>query len=266
VARVLRPAFRLGPAAARRGGWAALGLALLAYVPVGASVAFAGGALAPVGLVLHGIVVLALVRLLAARRPGELPPPPQVDELGRRVATPPRPGPPVTPADASLRRALRNAGAFWRPAISLAGLYLLCGFAALLVAVALSGGKYAEYTPTTQGVVIVPLFALVSAFAALAPQRVAIEGDTRVLVAVAHSVRIAWTAYGTLLLLSAAEPVVGAAGLLAISGKNPPVGRVVAVSVASVVVTTLLKVVTTAVATEVYLAGPRLDLPLDPAL
>lgn len=266
MARVLRPAFRGGLAAVRAGGWRPFALALLAYVPVAVFGALLGGALLVLGLVLHVIVVLALVRLLGAARPGMLPAVPQVDELGRRVLPPPRPGPAVSAADRSVVSALRNASRLWRPAVSITGLYLLAGVTAGLTAIALSGGRFAQYAPSTQLVAVLPLSALVTAFVTLAPQRVALEGDPRVLVAAAHSVRIARTAYGVLLGLTVAEPVVAAAGTLAVSGPHPPARRVVAVACVTVTVAAFVKVVTTAVATEVYLAGPRLDLPLDPGV
>jgi hypothetical protein len=266
VARVLRPAFRDGLAAARASGWRSAALALLAYMPVAAFGTLLGGALLVVGLALHVVVVLALVRVLACARREALPPLPQVDELGRRVAPPPRPGPPLTPEDRSAIVALRNAARLWRAALSITGLYLLAGLTGGLAAVALSGGKFAEYTPTTQLVAVLPLSALVTAFVALAPQRVALEGDPRVLVAAAHSVRVARTAYGTLLALTVAEPVVAAIGTVAVSGKHPPPGRVAVVAVVTVAAAAFVKVVTIAVGTEVYLAGPRLDLPLDPGV
>jgi hypothetical protein len=261
VARVPATAFRDGLATVRLAGWRAFGLALLSYAPVVLLGAVLGGALLFLGLVLHVVVTIALARLLGAARPAPLPPVPQVDETGRRVAPPLRAGPPVTPADAAPSTALRNAWRLWRPAVRITGLYLLAGLGAGLTVVALSGGRLAEYGPTAQLVTILPVSAVFTAFVVLATQRVALEGDTRVLVAAAHSVRIARTAYGVLLLLAIAEPAVAVGGSLLVPGKHPPAGRVAVVGLATVVLAAFVKVLVTAVANEVYLRGPRLDLP-----
>ncbi len=262
---MLATAFRLGLRAVRASGWRAPALALLSYVPVALSVSVLGGALLVVGLVLHVVVLLALVRLLGAVRPEPLPRPPEVDALGRRVAPPRRPGPPVSDADRSPRVALRNAWRLWRPAISITGLYLLAELAALLTVVALSGGRIGDYSASAQLVAVLPVSSVFTAFVFLAAQRVGLEGETRVLVAAAHAVRIARTAYGPILLLTLAEPIVAAAGTLAIPEKHPAVTRVVIVGTATVLVATAVKLVVTAVANEVYLSGPRLDLPVPEA-
>jgi hypothetical protein len=148
--------------------------------------------------------------------------------------------------------------------VSIAGLYILAALAAGLTVVALSAGKAADYSETAQLVAILPVSALFTAFVLLAAQRVALEGDTRVVVAAAHSVRIARQAYGVLLGLSLAEPVVAAAGALSVSSKHPPAARVAVVGGVTVVVAAIVKVLVTAVGNELYLRGPRLDLPLDP--
>lgn len=259
---MLREAFRAGVATARAAGWRAFGLALVAYVPIAVLGSVAGGALLFLGLWLHVVLVLALVRVLAAARPTPVPPVPQVDEHGHRVLAPPRPGPPLTTDDRNPRTALRNAMRLWRPALSITGLYLLAGIFAALSAVALSGGKFAEYSPTAQLVAVLPLSALATAFVAVAPQRVAIEGDPRVLVAAAHSVRIARAAYGALLLLTVAEPLVAVGALAALPERHPALGKVLAVAAVTVLVDAVVKVVTTAALTELYARGPRLDLPV----
>jgi hypothetical protein len=261
LARVLATAFRDGLAAARRAGWRAFVVALLSYVPVVVLGSLLGGALLVVGLVLHFVGTFALARVLAAFRTAPLPDPPQVDELGRRVLPPRVFGPRVTPADAAVGTALRNAWRLWRPAVRVSGLYLLAGVASTLTVLALSGGRFAEYGPTAQVVAVLPVSALFTAFVLLATQRVALEGDTRVLVAAAHSVRIARTAYGVLLLLAVAEPAVAVGGSLLVPGKSPPLGRVAAVGLGTVLLAAFVKVVVTAVANEVYVHGPRLDLP-----
>lgn len=262
---MLGTALRQGLRAVRASGARGPALALLSYVPVAASVAVLGGALLVAGLVLHVVVLFALTRVLGAVRPDGLPPLPGVDELGRRVAPPPRPGPPVTPADRSVRVALRRALTLWRPAISVTGLYLLAVVAALLTVVALSGGRVGDYSATAQLVAVLPVSSVFTAFVFLAAQRVALEGDPRVLVAAAHSVRIARTAYGPLFLLTIAEPLVAAAGSFALPGEHPPAGRVAVVGAVTLLVAAAVKVVVTAAANELYVTGPRLDLPVPDA-
>jgi hypothetical protein len=262
VARVLRESWRAGLAAARRAGWRGPLLAALSYVPFAALAPLAGGQLLVVGLVLHTIVLLALVRLLGAWRPEPLPRVPEVDEQGRRVAPPPRPGPRTGAGDRNPRTALRNAWRLGRPAVSLTGLYLLGEVGALMVAVVLSGGKLAEYSASVQTGAVMPVAALFLAFVALAPQRVALEGDTRVLVAAAHSVRIAKTTYGVLLLLTVVEPLVLVATALA-AGDDLGTPRAVVALTTGFVVETVASVLVTAMSNELYLRGARLDLPVD---
>lgn len=264
MTRVLRTAFRDGLAAARASGWRAWSLALLSYVPVVVLGSVLGGALLFVGFIAHVVVLLALVRVLGAYRPEPVPPPAEVDDEGRRVLAPFRPGPPLTPADRSPATALRNARRLLRSAVSITGLYLLAGLAAGLTVVALSGGKVVDYSENAQIVAILPVSALFTAFVVLATQRVGLEGETRVVVAAAHSVRIARQAYGVLLLLAVAEPAVVVAGTLAIPSNDPPAARVAVVGGVTVLVAAVVKVVVTAVGNEVYLRGPRLDLPVDP--
>lgn len=262
---MLRESFRDGLAAVRGAGWRAPALAVLSYAPLVGFGAIAGGNLLLVGYVLHVVVLLALVRVLGASRPEPLPPAPQVDEQGRRVMPPPRPGPATTVADRSPVTALRNAGRLFRSSVSLAGLFLLAQVGAAIVAVVLSGGKIGEYSTTAQAIAVLPVTALFVAFVTLSAQRVALEGDTRVLVAAAHSVRIARTNYGLLLLLTIAEPVIAVGILLGAGGEGVPGSRVVAVASVGLLLASVVKVVVTAVSNEVYLRGPRLDLPLDAA-
>jgi hypothetical protein len=264
VAGVLATAFRDGLRAVRGSGWRAPLLAVLSYLPLVALGPLLGGGLLPVGLVLHVVVLVALVRALGAARPEPLAAPPEVDEQGRRVQPPPRPGPPLTAADRAPFVALRNAFRLLRASVSITGLYLLAGVTAGLTVVALSGGGYAGYSDTVRTLTVLPLSAAFTAFVVLATQRVGLEGDPRVLVAAAHSVRIARTAYPALLLVAIAEPAVAVGGTLLVPGEHPPAGRVVAVGLATLVVATVVKVVVTAFANELYAAGPRLDLPLDP--
>jgi hypothetical protein len=260
VARVLRASTRLGLSAIRAAGWRGPLLAVVGYVPLVGLASVLPGAFV-VGLWLHVVVLVALARVLGAWRPAPLPEVPLTDDEGRRIVLPKKPGPPVTDADRSPVVALRNAFRLGRPALSLTGLFLLAGFAAGLAAVALSGGRIAEYSDNVQLAAVLPMSALFTAFVVLATQRVALEGDPRVLVAAAHSVRISRTNFGVLLLLSVAEPAVAAAGTLAFPGDDvlrPGVAVTLAVAAA-------VKVLVTAIGNEVYLAGPRLELPVDAA-
>lgn len=261
---MLRESVRDGLAAARSAGWRALLLAAVSYVPLVAFGAVAGGNLLVVGLVLHVVVMLALVRVLGASRDEGLPALPEVDDQGRRVLPPAKPGPPVTYADRSPLTALRNAWRLGRPAISLTGLYLLAQFGAYVVAMVLSGGRLTDYSTTVQGAAVLPVAALFLAFVALATQRVGLEGDPRVIVAAAHSVRIAKTAYGVLLLLTVIEPLVAVGIAVGGRGEDPPTSRLAAVIGVGVLVATVAKVAVTAVSNEVYLRGARLDLAVDP--
>ena len=135
--------------------------------------------------------------------------------------------------------------------------------AAILSAIALSGGKFIDYSPTAQRFGVLPMGVLFATFVALAPQRVALEGDPRVLVAAAHSVRIARRSYGLLLLLTVFEPLLDALSALALQGEHPPAGRIAVVVAVVVVVGSVASLVTAAVANELYLTGPRLELPLE---
>jgi hypothetical protein len=125
-----------------------------------------------------------------------------------------------------------------------------------------SGSRVVDHSPLTQLMTVLPVSALFMTFVFLATQRVALEGDNRVLVAAAHSVRIARMTYGPLLLLTLAEPAVAAAGAFAVPGKHAPVARVALVATVTVVVAAAVKVVVMAVANEVYVTGPRVDLPV----
>lgn len=261
---MLATAFRHGLAAVRAAGWRAYALALLSYAPVAVAEAIGNVAVTVVTLVAQVIVLLALIRLLGAYRREPVPPPAEVDDQGRRVLGPANPGPMVSEADRRVRTALRNAFRLWRPAVSMSGLILLTQVAALLTVIALSGGRAVEYDPKIVLLAALPVSATFLAFIVLAPQRLALEGETRVLVATAHSVRIARTAYGALLLVTVVEPLAVALGTLPVPDKDPALSTVLGFGAATVVVAAVLQVVTTAVGNELYLSGPRLDLPADP--
>lgn len=262
-------ALRAGAGALRSAGWRALAIALL-YLPalglalsIGRFPAIAVFALIAVFTV-DNIATFALVRLLGAHRPGGLPLPPgpstapaipsPEEPAQRRRATVPL----VGTADRSPLHATGHALRLARPALRLAAVQLLGLFAALLVLLAMAGTDITSDEPSRREALILvaasgPLVALIAAFIALAPQRIALEGDPRVLVAVAHSVRIARVYYGTLFAIAMVDPVVLIAQFAAGEG-------LVAVLTAAVV-HTLLRLLLVAACTEVYLEGPRLDVP-----
>jgi hypothetical protein len=252
VIAVLFRALRGGAGALRCAGWRALAVALL-YLP-GPPLAYAVTrvpALAIVVFTVQNIATFAVVRLLAAYRPGGLPDPPAAPPV-RRVA-------PVGTADRSPLGAARAGLQLVRPALRLGLVQLLALFGALIVLALIAGGDAlgGGEEPTRQEVLILlagsaPLVALVTAFIAVAPQRIALEGDPRVMLAVANAARVAGTAYGTLFTLALAEPLLYL-GQLAAGG-----GIVAAVPFA--VANTVIQLVVIAACTEVYLAGPRLDL------
>lgn len=259
---MLGAAFRDGLAAVRAAGWRAYAVALLSYVPVFAAELVANVVVFVIAFVLQVVVLLGLVRLLGAWRPEPVPAPPQVDDEGRRVRLADRRGPAVSLDDRRVFVALRNAVALARPAFSLTGLFLLAYFGAILTVIALSGGKVVDYSSKVATLSSLPVSALFVTFLAVAPQRIALEGETRVILAAAHSVRVARMAYGPLLLVTILEPLVTSAGALLVPEKDPPLGLAVGVGVATVLVASVFQVVTTAMATEIYLRGPRVELPV----
>ncbi len=244
----------------RRAGWRAVALSVLSFLPSALAVAAGLRDLLIVALMLQVVVTLALVRNLAAWRLQPVPPPPLVGEAGERagrlsVVLP------VAEADRSVQRSLRAAVSLLRPALRLAALQILFLLGAALALAALGGDRLVDRsgdTPRPSAAALlaaIPLFAFVLAFIQVAPQRIALEGDPRVLVAVAHSVRVAKANYGPLFLLALLQPAldVGATALTS----NPGLVQVLAVAVIAV----LLRIVVTAISTELWLAGPRLDVP-----
>ena len=260
---MLRAAVRDGLAAARAAGLRAYAVAVLSYLPAVGADLTGNILLVLAGLIVQVVVSFALIRVLGAFRPVPVPAPPQVDDQGRRVLPPREPGPPLTAGDRRVRVALRNAFALWRPGLSFTGLVLLAQVGALLAVLALSGGKATDYSSNVLLLSAVPVSALFMAFLLLAPQRIALEGETRVVVAVAHSVRIARTTYPLLLLLTVLEPLLMALAALLVPDKDPSLALAAGVGGGAALLASVLQVLTTAVANEVYLAGPRLELPAE---
>jgi hypothetical protein len=254
VSAVLFRAVRDAVGALRSAGWRALGVALL-YGPV-VGLSFAAEevpGLLFVALAVENIATFTVIRLLGAHRPAGVP------EVAGPAAD--RGVPPVGTADRSLSRATAGAARLTRPALRLALVQLLVVFAALLILVSLAGTDLVtNENPSRQDRFVIaaglaPLVALMSAFIALAPQRIALEGDQRVLVAVAHSLRIARIGFGPLLVLALGEQLVPFAQAV-----GP---RHVAVNVAAAVAYPALQLVVVAARTEIYLTSPRLDVPDD---
>lgn len=246
--RVLREALRT----LRNAGWPALALGFL-YLGSLAIVLLQPNSLLFVGVVAQNVVTFALVRYLAAHRGhsannGGPPPPPQPELLASR-----RPGP-VGAADRRAREALRNAGFLARPAIRLALVQLIGGLGMVMLLLAAGGNRVLPDEHPSQAQIVrllvgvVPVAALISAFIALAPQRIAIEGDPRVILAVLQSIRIARSSYGTLFVLSLVQPLALLAAVAA--------GDSLTVRVATVALQPLLSLVVIAALNEVYAAGP----------
>lgn len=257
----------------RSAGWRVLGLAALylVFLPfaVLAPATLTYGFL--VVLTVDNIVTFAVVRVLGAHRdvpPIPAPAPQAESEPGAdRTAVVPdgvaaarvRDARAVSSADRAPGRALRQAGKLARPALRLAFVQLLALYAAVLGFVAVSRGRLDltdDLTRRDELLVlagVIPLAALCDAFLFLAWQRIALEGDERVLVAVSQSVRIARRQYGTLLVLVLAESLLQIPVALA----DEHAAMIAAMFVAG----SLVRLLTMAAANEVYAAGPRLDVP-----
>ena len=246
-----------------RAGWRGLAVALLA-----ASLGLVGlpspldVLLFPVIALLGAVLTVALIRVLAAHRPEPLPPLPVVDDEGRRVGRPAR-IPLVDGSDRSPRRAIRRAGAMARPLLTYVGIELLLLVVAVLLVVPFASRSIEPESFGEREALALLLPAqlvatLLTAFVALVPQRLGLEGDPRVLVAAAHSVRVARTAFGPMFLVSLvrAAPGLAAAALLAYD-------RPVAARAAVALVAIPVEMLAVAILTEIYLEGPRLDVPED---
>ncbi|HVE63164.1 MAG TPA: hypothetical protein VNB94_05125 [Mycobacteriales bacterium] len=263
---MLLTALRSGALAVRRAGWPTAGLVLVAalpdFIPTSGLPESLQVLLFPISGVLRTVLFLAVIRLLGAHRPEPVPPPPAVGDSGLRVVqrsivTP------VTEADRGVSVALRHAAALGRPALRLFGLSLLATLvaAALAFGLLVANGADASNLDSRDPLLVVPpalLIALLVAFVAVADQRVALEGDPRVLLAAAHSARIAGAAFGTvfgLVLIGAAPGTIGALLPYGVDGLIFQVPRVVLGAVVQLYVVAALN--------EVYLAGPRADLLVD---
>jgi hypothetical protein len=242
---------RRAVAAVRRAGPVAFALSLLAHLPALSLLLLPNGALGVAALVAGNVVTFALVRVLAAHRPDRPAPPADGPQLV----------PPVDDSDRRATAALRRAARLWRPAITLTAIQILFFATALLMVVGLghfdlsnASTEEAVHAARLAALGSLPVVTLLMAFVQLAPQRIALEGDPRVLVAAAHSVRIARTAYGALFVLAGTESALAVAGLVVAA---PAVG------VGLFALAVLLRPFVLAVSTELYVAGPRLDVPAE---
>jgi len=253
--RVLRDAIR----ALRAAGLPAVGLAYLFLVII-LVILPEPGLLLFLGVAAQFVVTFALVRYLAARRgiPAKQDGPPLMGRNGQPLRIARRPGP-VGAADLSARHALRSAGQLARPAMRLALLQLIGALSMVVIALSIGGDNLIPSDRPTQAQVLrvmaglVPVAALLLAFVSLAPQRIAIEGDHRVILAVFASIRIARASYGTLFALSIVEPLLV---LAEVATDDAP-----ALQIAAIVVHPLVHLVVVAALNEVYAAGPALVLP-----
>ena len=259
-------ALRGGADAVRRAGAPTALLALLAAAPdllptSGLNENVQLGIFPVVGLV-RTILVLALIRSLAAHRADPIGPPPAVDASGVRVVSL-SVVEPVGDPDRDVRIALRNAARLARPALRLFGLSLLATLAAAVVTFGMlsAGDTDVAELSSRAAVAVVPhglISALLITFVALADQRVALEGDPRVLLAAAHAARIAGAMFGTvygLTLLAAAPGVVGALLPHGVDGLPLQLVRVV--------VGAGIQLLVVAALNEVYVRGPRADIVVD---
>ena len=203
------------------------------------------------------LLSLGLVRLLGAWRDDGVPPPPQVDDTGRRVA-PTSVTPPVGEPDRRVRGVLAALPRLAPPAVRLAAVSVLLALGVVTITLGLAGGI--SESPTAEEIRRVQLpFALLltvtQTFIALAPQRIALEGDPRVVLALAHSVRVARAHFPALL---AVESTLLLAALPTLLFEVGLAGRLV-----QLVAGTLLLPLVVAAETEIYLRGPRLDVPAE---
>ncbi|HVF20608.1 MAG TPA: hypothetical protein VNA14_10235 [Mycobacteriales bacterium] len=265
---MLLTALRQGTTAVRRAGWPAYAVALLAalpdLVPTTEDSAPITVALAPIVGLVRTVLFLGLIRVLAAHRDEPVPPPPAVDASGVRVVS----SSVVEPAgedDRRVRFALRRAAMLGRPALRLFALSLLGAFGAfaLWALLCAAAGLEIKDVGSRDPVAVVPLTlltALLFSFIALADQRVALEGDARVLLAAAHSVRIAGVAFAAVF------------GLVLLASSPSAVGSLLPHDVGAlpwqllrIVGGAWVQLVALAALNEVYLAGPRADLVVDAA-
>ena len=265
---MLITAVRQGAGAVRRACWPAYAVALVAalpdLVPTSDDAAPITVALAPVVGLIRTVLFLGLIRLLAANRHEPVPPPPAVDATGVRVVSA-SVVEPVGDADRSVRFAMRRAMMLGRPALRLFALSLLgaLGAFALWAALCSAAGLEIRDIGSRDPVAVVPLTlltALLLSFVALADQRVALEGDPRVLLAAAHSTRIAGVAFAavyTLVLVANAPSAVGS--LLPHDVDALPWQGL------RIVLGAWVQLLAVASLNEVYVAGPRADLVVDAA-
>lgn len=265
---MLFTAVRQGATAVRRAGWPAYAVALLAalpdLIPTTEDSAPITVALAPVVGLIRTVLFLGLIRVLAAHRDEPVPPPPAVDATGVRVVSSSVVAP-VGEDDRQVRFALRRAMALGRPALRLFAISLLgaLGAFALWAALCAAVGLEISDVGSRDPVAVVPLTlltALLLSFIALADQRVALEGDPRVLLAAAHSVRIAGVAFAavfTLVLVANTPSAVGS--LLPHDVDALPWQGL------RIVVGAWVQLLAVAALNEVYVAGPRADLVVDAA-
>lgn len=242
----------------RKAGWAALGLASLRVAAL-SIILPAPNFLLFVGVTAQNVVTFGLVRFLAARRGIEAKRdgPAQLSRAGVPLPAPRGPGP-VDTADTNAWRALRNGGALARSGMRLAIVQLIVVTAISMLVLALGGdrvltedGSQAELVRLLAG--LVPVAALLTAFVAVAPQRIAIEGDERVILAVAQSMKISRTAYGTLFAVSLLEPL---ALLVYVA-----IGGSLALQIAGLLLFPVLHLLVVATLNEVYAEAPALVPP-----
>jgi hypothetical protein len=223
-----------------------------------------GTALYPLLALLDILVAVALVRLLVSvRRPTPARPAPVDDDgkpvVGLRVSAP------VDAADSRPMTAVRRVVALRWSLVRVLFIDWLILLASAVVVIPLAGDVFTgdpddiaarDQTVALLGVTLVVV--LLTSFVAVVPQRLALDGDPRVLLAVAHSVRVSRTAFAAMFgcVLLAQLP-------FAVASVLDAYDRPVATRVATVLLAVPAQLLATAWLTEVFLRGPRLDVPAD---
>jgi hypothetical protein len=238
-----------GLAAARGAGWRGVGLASLCVlvgpalgVVLPDDVAFAA---VLVQSLLGVLALVALVRVLAAARP-----------------EPPSGADAVAPDGRSALTALRRAAGLRYGLLRFALLDLVIIVTATLLVLPLAESvlrRADELTNREQFQVTLPITlvaALLQSFVAVVPQRMALRRDPRVMIAIAHSVRVARWQFGALFGLTVLQlvPIVSVSGLDAYDVAAAAQVTVLAVAVP-------VQLLCAAWLNEAYLRGPALELP-----
>jgi hypothetical protein len=238
-----------GLAAARASGVSGVLLAALCVLvgPVLGRVLPEDAAVAayPIQAMLGVFALIALVRVLAAARP-----------------EPPTGADAVSPEDLGILTALRRAAMLRYGLLRYALLDVVVVLCATVLVLPLAGDlldRAEELSTREQFELTVPITlvaALLQAFVAVVPQRMALRRDPRVMIAVVHSVRVARWQFGVLFGLTLLQLV----PLMSVSALYAYDLSVVA-QAAVLVLAVPVQLLCAAWLNEAYLRGPALELP-----